>query len=580
MLRIFTHQADAFTAAADSLRNTVDALTSDSTSSSWLRARKALEECRLSYKRIAFFTAYFFPSETAIYNAPARFEVEDTELELIEPMGLQQIEALLFDAHANNRIAALRQQADAVYSSARDLKSLLYRFTATDAQVMESLRLEVIRIQTLYITGYDAPMLKTGIRETLEASNTIRAVLKPYLQQFAGHGDELSNCLNNSIDYLSHHTSFDSFDRMEYLLHYAIPLQQALNGFIADAGLSQNTAPMLNYGAGSSFHPGFVRIADTSRYAQDPRLKTLGQQLFSDKRLSLNAQVSCATCHRPDHFFADGLPRSAALRADTILRRNTPTLFYSGMQHFQFWDGRAPRLGDQVRDVLFNPIEMGAQPDLLVKLVRQADPYRQTFDSIFPDSHTTDQQVNDLVVALSAFVNTLNPMRSAFDGYMNGDRNAMNAEQVRGFNLFMGKAQCGTCHFAPYFNALLPPYYNISEVEILGTPATDQLDVASVDTDPGRYERYHVRYYKQAFKTPTVRNAARTAPYMHNGAFHTLEGVLDFYNKGGGNGIGLHIPDQTLASTPLDLSKTEINDIIAFIGSLTDTIPGGNFISN
>ena len=134
----------------------------------------------------------------------------------------------------------------------------------------------------------------------------------------------------------------------------------------------------------------------------------------------------------------------------------------------------------------------------------------------------------------------------------------------------MGKAQCGTCHFAPYFNSLLPPLFDNSEIEVLGTPGTDQPSTPTYDNDLGRYDLYHIRFYRQAFKTPTVRNAQKTAPYMHNGAFKTLQSILDFYNRGGGNGIGLKTEVQTLNDHALDLTSTEQDQIIQFINALTD----------
>jgi cytochrome c peroxidase len=142
-----------------------------------------------------------------------------------------------------------------------------------------------------------------------------------------------------------------------------------------------------------------------------------------------------------------------------------------------------------------------------------------------------NKQTQVIATAIAAYVNSLSPMDSPFDRYLRGDKQAMTDTQIKGFNLFMGKAQCGTCHFPPYFNALLPPLFDVSETEVLGTPLTDQLHAPTNDNDLGRYDLYQIRFYRQAFKTPTVRNAQKTAPYMHNGAFNTLETVLDFYNK-------------------------------------------------
>jgi len=180
------------------------------------------------------------------------------------------------------------------------------------------------------------------------------------------------------------------------------------------------------------------------------------------------------------------------------------------------------------------------------------------------------KKIDSAALAIAAYVASLNPLNSPFDSYLQGNRSAMTKDQIKGFNLFMGKAQCGTCHFAPYFNSLVPPFYDISEVEILGTTKDDNFKKPEYDQDMGRFDLYKIRYYRRAFKTPTIRNAQKTAPYMHNGTFKTLESVLDFYNKGGGNGLGLVIEDQTLPSKPLNLSKNECNQIIQFINSLTD----------
>ena len=135
----------------------------------------------------------------------------------------------------------------------------------------------------------------------------------------------------------------------------------------------------------------------------------------------------------------------------------------------------------------------------------------------------------------------------------------------------MGRAQCATCHFAPLFNGLIPPDYAVTEFEVLGTTGTDKLDKPHLSKDQGRYNVYPFPFYKGAFKTPTVRNSAGTAPYMHNGSFGSLEKVLEFYNRGGGQGLGLDMPSQTLSSHPLGLSKKEMQDIIYFLDALTDT---------
>jgi cytochrome c peroxidase len=168
--------------------------------------------------------------------------------------------------------------------------------------------------------------------------------------------------------------------------------------------------------------------------------------------------------------------------------------------------------------------------------------------------------------AIGSYVRSLVFLNSRFDAYMRGDGQALAAGEIRGFNLFMGKAKCGTCHYMPLFNGTFPPRYMKIETEVIGVP--DKPGSAIVDADPGRFAIVPTESFRHAFKTTTIRNAARTAPYMHNGVFLTLEQVLDFYNKGGGTGLGMKLPNQTLPFDKLDLSRQEQDDIIAFIRSL------------
>jgi cytochrome c peroxidase len=172
---------------------------------------------------------------------------------------------------------------------------------------------------------------------------------------------------------------------------------------------------------------------------------------------------------------------------------------------------------------------------------------------------------------MSSYVRSLVGLRSRFDRYVRGETNDFSPAEKNGFNLFMGKARCGTCHYAPFFNGLTPPLYQETESETLGVPAADGPG-AVLDADPGRYKFTGLPLHQYSFRTPTVRNAALTAPYMHNGAFATLESVIDFYNDGGGAGRGIDIPTQTLPADKLGLTPAEKQDIIAFMHALTDTV--------
>lgn len=160
-------------------------------------------------------------------------------------------------------------------------------------------------------------------------------------------------------------------------------------------------------------------------------------------------------------------------------------------------------------------------------------------------------------------------MNSRFDRYLAGEKGTLNQREINGYNLFAGKALCGSCHFFPLFNGTVPPYYMDSEYEILGTPETKEN--RSLDKDKGRFEVTKVSKQMYAFKTPTVRNSELTAPYMHHGIYSDLKEVLQFYQKGGGEGFKYSVPNQTLPFDSLQLSNSEEEDIILFLKSLTDT---------
>ena len=559
----------SFVNSNQKLNAALKALNSDSMSV--IKAREALQSCRLDYKRIEFFTSYFFLSETRFYNAAPKFEVEEPTLELVEPMGLQQIEALLFEDDVLANKPALIEHSDAMLSSAEDLDALLYGFKANDAQILESLRIELIRMSVLSISGYDAPSLKSGIAETAVSTEMLLEVLKPYIQAHPAEGRLLNDLLKKSLIYLKSHTDFDSFNRMEYLTDFALPIQKQLGLFIKQQFTEINTTGFLNYKADHIYSKNALNGWDEEKDpVRNKALAIFGKELFSDKNLSGNLSISCASCHKPENYFSDILAVSPSIHQDSVLKRNTPTLMYAGWQHSQFWDGRAIDLKEQISTVVFNPLEMNGKKELLNTQVLKNAKYRDLISASFPGRKTESMGIAEIAEAITAFVQQLSPMDSAFDKYIVGDHTAMTTDQIDGFKLFMGKAQCGTCHFPPFFNSLLPPLYELSEVEVLGTTKTDDFNNPQVDPDAGRFDLYRIRYYQRAFKTPTVRNSAKTAPYMHNGSFKTLQKVMEFYNKGGGNGLGLDVKDQTLSESPLNLTDKEINKVISFLESLTD----------
>lgn len=520
---------------------------------------EALKSCRIHYKKISFFLDYFYPQQGKLFNSPAKKEVEEPFMEYEESQSFQQVESILFGPNPQKNKTALQNLAIVLDESAADLPALYFGFTATNAQLMESLHLELIRIMTLYITGYDAPDLKTGIIESRSSLESISFLANLFFQPTSPESTQLDVLVKRAIQY-TQYADFDHFDRLAFLTQFALPLEEQMNKCIISNCWQISTVSTLNYNARNLFG-GELNVA--SAKSSDSMID-LGRKLFFEKALSGNNIRSCATCHQPDKYFTDQLVANNKINNNGKLRRNTPTLFYVSDQSSQFWDGRAATLSEQISDVLTNPEEMNAS----VPEIKQRLSQNERYKSLFKDSVTLLQ----IEAALSAYLHTLRPMNSAFDRYIAGDHQALTTAQKNGFNLFMGKAQCGTCHFAPIFNGSIPPFFNHTEYEVLGVPGLGPSVKNIADKDLGRYDYFPISLYKGAFKTPTVRNSAKTGPYMHNGRFNSLIQVLDFYNRGGGAGIGLASPEQTLSSKPLHLSKEEMYNIIAYLNALTDGI--------
>lgn len=312
----------------------------------------------------------------------------------------------------------------------------------------------------------------------------------------------------------------------------------------------------------------------------------LGRKLFSDRRLSVNGTLSCAMCHVPEQGFALNESRTAVGFEGRTLRRNSPTLLNVAFAGPFFHDGREPDLALQPIDVLTNPEEM-AMPSLgaVAARVRTLDPYDELFELAFGGPPT----VWNLGRALAAYLQTLLSGSSPFDRWhFGGDGGAMSEPAIRGFELFTGAAGCVRCHSIAEDHALfrdgafhdtglgrsssmarstgrepvqvqLAPGLLVpverSVVQSVGDP---------VPNDLGRYEVTGDPADRWRFKTPSLRNVALTAPYMHDGSISTLRQVVEFY-RGGGHPH----PDIDPMIRPLDLDNSQLDDLVAFLESLT-----------
>ena len=568
-LAYFTEHTKSLIVSLEEMQAAVTALNSNAATVT--TAKEKLVNCRTAYKRLEFFVEYFFGGRIAIFNGAPVYEVEEPYMEYQSPVGFQVMEGLLFQEKPWQDKQRLLNETAVLLTTAKGFPSFLYGRTLHDDEILESLRLELIRLMTLGLTGYDSPQLKTSISEAKETMLSIKENLAPFLLQNASQSSrQMAMYLERCLALLSSSKSFDAFDRLQFFTEAALPLQELLGAFIHETGLEKQSQPVLNYSAPNLFAKGAINATALNGVAGDSTLITLGKKLFSEKRLSGNGQRSCASCHQPRRYFTDGLDKSPAFNGHDKVRRNAPSLLYAVYQHGQFWDGRSASLEEQIRQVLQSNTEMNAGRIDFKKTLAADATYRRLVKEAFASPHDSLYSVATVAKAIAAYESSLPIMTSAFDAYAAGNKAALSATQKQGFNLFMGKARCGTCHFAPLFNGLLPPLYHRTELESLGLTKSANFKRPVADGDDGRFEYFPIGFYKGIFKTPTVRNSGRTAPYMHNGAFKTLSEVIEFYDRGGGNGLGLRSPQQTLSKRPLHLTAKEKTVLIAFLESLTD----------
>ncbi len=405
------------------------------------------------------------------------------------------------------------------------------------------------------------------MQESAASLKSLRNVLKYYTGQ--EKDSNLIQQINSAITYLQQHTDFNAFNRAEFITKYGNEITAGITKIEDRFGYPVKYNRMLRQNAKTLFDSTAFNInafAPGSEYFMTQKKIALGKKLFFDPSLSGPDTRSCASCHQPSNAFTDGLTTNISLNGKKQLDRNTPTLINAALQSNYFYDMRALTMEAQANDVIHDKEEMDGSVQKIVEYLRKNETYKRLFTAAYPEKKKHPVDSMDVLNAIASYERSLTKLNSRFDEYMRGDSTALTPEEIKGFNLFMGKAKCATCHFMPLFNGVTPPDYTESEAEVIGIPASSA--DSAIDPDLGWYNIIKVSSYKHAFKTPTVRNIDKTAPYMHNGIDTTLEQVMEFYNHGGGVGMGLNVPNQTLSADSLHLTDKEIKDIIAFMKSL------------
>ncbi|WP_293681979.1 MULTISPECIES: cytochrome c peroxidase [unclassified Spirosoma] len=537
--------------------------------------RLAFEQSRLAYKRIEWLLEYYQPVLAGRVNGPPIVEVEDDDPAQtpIRPVGLQVIEPYLFPEYDPTQNDSLLYELNKLLTYSSRLEQGIPGDRITDSDCWEAVRQQLFRIQTLGITGYDAPEARTGIVEALASFQTLQAIILPYSRHLTkSMAAQLEGRWQMAIRMLQQAHDFTSFDRVSFIRNGLYPLCQVLQQARQSLGI-------LPASSGRFLSPRVATLSDSGAFRTDylinfgdfattPQKVALGRTLFFDPLLSGNNARSCASCHQPERAFTDGRRKSRAFGSlMKRVKRNAPTLLNAGLQNVQFYDSRVTYLEDQAHDVLKNSDEMHSSSDEVAQKLGSSSAYRSWFAATFPTGLTGYNVRN----ALACYVRSLTSLNARPDRYLRGEPVTLSTDELTGFNLFMGKGRCATCHFFPIYNGFIPPHYEKTESEIIGVPQKASTRKAKLDTDPGKFSTYQKNIHRYAFKTPTIRNVALTAPYMHNGVYQTLEQVVDFYNRGGGRGIGIQLESQTLSGEPLHLSSGEQKALVAFMKALTDT---------
>ena len=316
---------------------------------------------------------------------------------------------------------------------------------------------------------------------------------------------------------------------------------------------------------------------------QTPEKISLGQRLFFDRRLSADGTVSCSTCHDPALAFTDRRPTSVGIKG-RVGQRNAPTVLNALYNKTQFWDGRVNTLEEQAALPIVNSVEMGhANLDAAVAQIAAVEEYQQAFRAVFGRPPNGP----DLVRAIASYERTQLSFDSPFDHFIAGDKNAIDDSAKHGWELFNTQARCNKCHALTdtqrdVTNLIDNDFHNIGILavrhnvvplarqaeQLINSGDASAIDRAAIQTDMSALGRFLITKQQKdiaSFKTPNIRNVLVTGPYFHDGSQETLWDVVDHYNKG----AGLQNPYLDEDIQPLALSESDIDDLVAFMASLT-----------
>lgn len=546
-----------------------------------------IHEARFKLKSIDFWARYMEPIAYRNLNGPLPVEWETEVFEKFEPpykregKGLTQAALYLEEENITKEhlTQLVKNSVDAADVFVAD--SITSRMKTHDHFFLCN-RVYLLNLSAIYTTGFECPDTSSIIPELRNMMADVNTIYNSYNESYSKQPlpSEYITLYNKAVTFVNDQSSaFSEFDHFTFIKDYINPLfiqnQKLLNTYkvfsrsMVDYTLNKKVVSIFNKEIYQGQNPKgiFLRVDDEKALKEIDRL---GKLLFYDPILSANNMRSCASCHKPTEYFTDTLvATSLQFNQKDALPRNTPSLINAPYNHLIMMDGKHISLQDQTVDVMTNAIEMGSKQEDVLEKIMSCNEYSKSFKKLLKYTPTEKEVTLDHISsAVTFYYAKFSNYYAPFDNAMN-KTGMVDASVKHGFNIFMSKAQCGTCHFVPQFNGVKPPFVG-SEFEVLGVP--EDTTYTALSNDMGRYEVHKADEMKNAFRTGSIRNIAYTKPYMHNGVFNTIEEVVEFYNAGGGAGRGLVVSNQTLGVDSLGLSSVEKEHLIKFMTSLNEQI--------
>ncbi len=534
-------------------------------------AKDIFKSLRSAFKKAEPYASYLNPDVGHRANGPALPIFKEDTGKVLAPFGLQKIEESIYDGGVPDKV--YKNEIYLTKGLLVNLKKNIEKRVPTVERFFIATHQQLLRIISLGISGFDTPVSHLGIGESITSLESLQEVyeisIRPIILDKNSKLDQaFISDIEKAISFIHKNADFDTFDRFTFIRDYMNPITRDWVAIRKQGDLwgGANNKPF-NFDAptffeSNSFNMDYFMPA-TNRDASKAQI-ALGEKLFHEPKLSAAGTMACVSCHNPKKAYADGLVTNTDNRGND-LERNTPSLLNAGFQQSYFWDGRSSTLMDQISSVFTNEKEFDRNVHEFSTEILKDTVYHELFENAFGKIPTKNVEI---IKSISSYVATLNDLNSKFDRNIRGEEDTFSEEEKLGMNLFMGKALCATCHFMPLTNGTVPPFFNETEKEVIGVPETAQNN--SLDDDLGYYWKFNEELQRGMFKTPTVRNSELTAPYMHNGVYATLEEVIDFYNKGGGGGMGFDLEYQTLPFDELKLTDVEQKSLVAFIKTLSD----------